>query len=104
MFKNLTIRTWLSVTIAIYTLVLLALILVTLVGIHRRDVELEEMYSTDTITLVDLKACAERLLQARVALGDAETVRLLGNDTQPALAKVRKLLADNQTQLATILA
>ncbi|MFM0342142.1 hypothetical protein [Paraburkholderia fungorum] len=43
MFKNLTIRAGLSITIVICTLVVLASITTAHVGVHRRDVELEEI-------------------------------------------------------------
>ncbi|MFL9915279.1 methyl-accepting chemotaxis protein [Paraburkholderia fungorum] len=104
MFKNLTIRTWLSVTIVSYTLVLVALTLIAAFGIHRRDVELEEMYSKDTVVLIDLKTSAVDLLQARLALSEAETRERLGDDASPALAEARKLLGQNQALLTTLLA
>jgi hypothetical protein len=90
MLKNLTIRTGLSVTIASYTLVLLASILTAVVGVHRRDVELEEMYRNDTVSLIDLKTGVERLLLARLALGEAETLGRLGDNTAPALANAKR--------------
>ncbi|MFM0341582.1 methyl-accepting chemotaxis protein [Paraburkholderia fungorum] len=104
MVKNLTIRTWLSVTIVSYTLVLVALTLIAAFGIHRRDVELEEMYSKDTVVLIDLKSSAVDLLQARLALSEAETRERLGDDASAALAEARKLLAQSQALLTTVLA
>jgi methyl-accepting chemotaxis protein-1 (serine sensor receptor) len=104
MFKNLTIRTGLSITIASYTLVLLASITAAVVGVHRRNVELEEMYSKDTVALVALETGVERLLQPQLALGEAETIGRLGDDPAPALAKARKLLGDSRARLTPLFA
>ncbi|MBC8752085.1 MULTISPECIES: methyl-accepting chemotaxis protein [Paraburkholderia] len=101
MFKNLTIRTGLSVTIAVYTIALLASILTAAVGVHRRDVELEQMYSNDTVALVDLKASAERLLQARLALNDVETSRRVGGNAEQVLSNARKMLDESEVLLST---
>ncbi|MCI0150777.1 Tar ligand binding domain-containing protein [Paraburkholderia sediminicola] len=104
MFKNITIRTGLSVTIASYTLALLIAILAAVVGVHRRDADLEEMYSKDTVVLIDLKASVECLLQARLALSQAETLGRLGDNPAPAIANAGKLLEDSRLLVTTVLA
>ncbi|MFM0342141.1 Tar ligand binding domain-containing protein [Paraburkholderia fungorum] len=54
--------------------------------------------------MVDLRTGVERLLQTRLALGEAETDGRLGDDPAPVLAKARKLLGDSAARLTPLLA
>jgi hypothetical protein len=104
MFRNITIRTALTVTIACYTAALVLMIAVSVAGLKAANAALEKMYSGQTVSLRHLAASGDAILQARVDLGAYETLVAQGKPTPVVLARVHAGLADSDRELAAYLA
>jgi methyl-accepting chemotaxis protein len=100
MFRNTTIRTALTVTIAGYTAALVFVIATSVAGLRTANAALEKMYTEETVALRHLAASGEAILQVRVDLGAYETLVAQGKPTDAALARVHAGLADSDRELA----
>ncbi|TKC87331.1 HAMP domain-containing protein [Trinickia terrae] len=103
MFKRFTIRGGLTLTIAGYTLALIAAMFVGMLGLRQSNDALEQMYATDTAALTHLKTSSERLLQVRLALGNFETLFSLGRAGDDLLPKAHAVLKDSDANWAAYL-
>ncbi|MDH6153272.1 methyl-accepting chemotaxis protein-1 (serine sensor receptor) [Paraburkholderia sp. WSM4179] len=103
MFRNATIRTALTVTIAGYTAALVFVIATSVAGLKTANAALEKMYTEETIALRHLAASGEAILQVRVDLGAYETFVAQGKPTDAVLAGVHAGLADSDRELAAYL-
>jgi methyl-accepting chemotaxis protein-1 (serine sensor receptor) len=100
MFRNTTIGTALTVTIAGYTAALVFVIATSTAGLKTANTALDRMYSEETAALRHLNASSEALLQVRVDLGAYETLVAQGKPTDAVLARVHAELADSERELA----
>lgn len=103
MFRNTTIRTALTVTIACYTAALVFVIATSVAGLKTANAALEKMYTEETVALRHLTASGEAILQVRVDLGAYETLVAQGKPTDAVLARVHAGLADSDRELAAYL-
>ncbi|TDY16660.1 HAMP domain-containing protein [Paraburkholderia sp. BL6665CI2N2] len=103
MFRNTTIRTALTVTVAGYTAALVFVIAASVAGLKTANAALEKMYSEETVALRHLTASGEAILQVRVDLGAYETLVAQGKPTDAVLARVHAGLADSDRELAAYL-
>jgi methyl-accepting chemotaxis protein len=100
MFKRFTIRGGLTLTIAGYTLALVATMAVGMLGLKHSNDALEQMYVTDTTALTHLKTSSERMLQVRLALGGYETLFAMGAASDDLLPKAKGTLKDSDAEWA----
>jgi methyl-accepting chemotaxis protein len=98
MFKRFTIRGGLTLTIAGYTLALIAAMAAGMLGLQKSNDALKQMYATDTAALTHLKTSSERMLQVRLALGSYETLFSMGKAGDDLLPKARGVLKDSDAQ------
>ncbi|QCP49735.1 HAMP domain-containing protein [Trinickia violacea] len=103
MFKRFTIRGGLTLTIAGYTLALIATMAVGMLGLQQSNGALEQMYATDTAALTHLKTSSERMLQVRLALGNFETLFSMGRASDDLLPKAHAVLKDSDDNWAAYL-
>ena len=103
MFKRFTIRGGLTLTIAGYTLALIATMAVSMLGLQQSNGALEQMYATDTAALTHLKTSSERMLQVRLALGNFETLFSMGRASDDLLPKAHAVLKDSDDNWAAYL-
>ncbi len=103
MFKRFTIRGGLTLTIAGYTLALMAAMAAGMLGLQQSNHALEQMYATDTAALTHLKTSSERMLQVRLALGSYETLFSMGKAGDDLLPKAHGVLKDSDAQWAEYL-
>ncbi|WP_206952125.1 methyl-accepting chemotaxis protein [Trinickia acidisoli] len=103
MFKRFTIRGGLTLTIAGYTLALIAAMAAGMLGLQKSNDALEQMYATDTPALTHLKTSSERMLQVRLALGSYETLFSMGKAGDDLLPKAHVVLKDSDAQWADYL-
>jgi methyl-accepting chemotaxis protein len=103
MFKRFTIRGGLTLTIAGYTLALVAAMAAGMLGLQKSNDALKQMYATDTAALTHLKTSSERMLQVRLALGGYETLFSMGKAGDDLLPKARGVLKDSDAQWAAYL-
>ena len=100
MFKRFTIRGGLTLTIAGYTLALMAAMAAGMLGLRQSNNALQQMYATDTAALTHLKTSSERMLQVRLALGSYETLFSMGKAGDDLLPKAHAVLKDSDAQWA----
>ncbi|MGG1943379.1 methyl-accepting chemotaxis protein [Trinickia sp. NRRL B-1857] len=98
MFKRFTIRGGLTLTIAGYTLALIAAMGAGMLGLQKSNDALKQMYATDTAALTHLKTSSERMLQVRLALGSYETLFSMGKAGDDLLPKAHGVLKDSDAQ------
>ncbi len=103
MFKRFTIRGGLTLTIAGYTLALMAAMAAGMLGLKQSNDALQQMYATDTAALTHLKTSSERMLQVRLALGSYETLFSMGKAGDDLLPKAHGVLKDSDAQWAEYL-
>jgi len=103
MFKRFTIRGGLTLTIAGYTLALMAAMAAGMLGLQKSNDALQQMYATDTAALTHLKTSSERMLQVRLALGSYETLFSMGKAGDDLLPKAHGVLKDSDAQWAEYL-
>ncbi|RDU99138.1 methyl-accepting chemotaxis protein [Trinickia dinghuensis] len=103
MFKRFTIRGGLTLTIAGYTLALIAAMAAGMLGLQQSNSALQQMYATDTAALTHLKTSSERMLQVRLALGGYETLFSMGKAGDDLLPKAHGVLKDSDAQWADYL-
>ncbi|MGF6919261.1 Tar ligand binding domain-containing protein [Paraburkholderia sp. 40] len=103
MFRNATIRTALTVTIAGYEAALVFVIATSVAGLKTANAALEKMYAEETVASRHLAASGEAILQVRVDLGAYETFVAQGKPTDAVLAGVHAGLADSGRELAAYL-
>ena len=103
MFKRFTIRGGLTLTIAGYTLALMAAMAAGMLGLQKSNDALQQMYATDTAALTHLKTSSERMLQVRLALGSYETLFSMGKAGDDLLPKAHGVLKDSDAQWADYL-
>jgi methyl-accepting chemotaxis protein I, serine sensor receptor len=104
MLKNFTIRRGLTITIAGYTLALVAVLLAAALCLRQSNQALEQMVATDTVAITHLKTSSQRLLQVRLALGSFETLFMLGKAGDDLLPNARKTLKASDTEFDAYLA
>lgn len=100
MFRNITIRTALTITIAGYTAALMLVIATSIAGLATTNTALDRMYSDETTALRHLSASSEALLQVRVDLGAYETLVAQGKPTDAVLARVHAEQTASDRELA----
>ena len=100
MFRNTTIRTALTITIAGYTAALMLVIAMSIAGLETANTALDRMYSEETAALRHLSASSEALLQVRVDLGTYETLVAQGKPTDAVLARVHAEQTGSDRELA----
>lgn len=100
MFRNTTIRTALTITIAGYTAALMLVIATSIASLKTANTALDRMHSEETAALRHLNASSEALLQVRVDLGAYETLVAQGKPTDAVLARVHAELVDSERELA----
>lgn len=100
MFRNTTIRTALTITIAAYTAALMLVIATSIGGLETANTALDRMYSEETAALRHLTASSEALLQVRVDLGTYETLVAQGKPTDAVLARVHAEQTGSNRELA----
>ncbi|MGN6805250.1 MAG: methyl-accepting chemotaxis protein [Trinickia sp.] len=98
MFNRLTIRGGLTLTIAGYTLALIATMVVAMLGLNQSNDALRQMYATDTAALTHLKTSSERMLQLRLALASYETLFAMGEASDDMLPKAHDVLKQSDTE------
>ncbi len=103
MFKRFTIRGGLTLTIAGYTLALMAAMAAGMLGLQKSNDALKQMYATDTAALTHLKTSSERMLQVRLALGSYETLFSMGKAGDDLLPKAHGVLKESDAQWADYL-
>jgi methyl-accepting chemotaxis protein I, serine sensor receptor len=103
MFKRFTIRAGLTLTIAGYTLALMAAMAAGMLGLQKSNNALQQMYATDTAALTHLKTSSERMLQVRLALGSYETLFSMGKAGDDLLPKAHGVLKESDAQWADYL-
>jgi methyl-accepting chemotaxis protein len=103
MFKRFTIRGGLTLTIAGYTLALMAAMAAGMLGLQKSNNALRQMYATDTAALTHLKTSSERMLQVRLALGSYETLFSMGKAGDDLLPKAHGVLKESDAQWADYL-
>ena len=103
MFKRFTIRGGLTLTIAGYTLALMAAMAAGMLGLQKSNDALQQMYATDTAALTHLKTSSERMLQVRLALGSYETLFSMGKAGDDLLPKAHGVLKESDAQWADYL-
>ncbi|WP_027797417.1 Tar ligand binding domain-containing protein [Paraburkholderia acidipaludis] len=104
MFKRLTIQNGLTLTIAGYTLALIATMLVAVLGLKQSNDALKQSYATDTVALTHLKTSSELMLQVQLALGNYETLFSMGRASDDLLPKARAVLKASDDNWAAYLA
>ncbi|RKE38365.1 methyl-accepting chemotaxis sensory transducer with TarH sensor [Paraburkholderia sp. BL23I1N1] len=100
MFRNTSIRTALTITIAGYTAALMLVIATSIWGLETANTALDRMYSDETTALRHLSASGEALQQMRVDLGAYETLVTQGKPTDAALARVHAEQTASDRELA----
>ena len=100
MFRNITIRTALTITIASYTAALVLVIATSIAGLKAANAALGRMYQEQTASLRHLSASSDELLQVRVDLGAYETLVAQGKPTDAVLARVHAEQASSDRELA----
>ncbi|CAB3656373.1 Methyl-accepting chemotaxis protein I [Trinickia soli] len=103
MLKRFTIRGGLTLTIAGYTLALMAAMAAGMLGLKKSNDALQQMYATDTAALTHLKTSSERMLQVRLALGSYETLFSMGKAGDDLLPKAHGVLKESDAQWADYL-
>jgi len=103
MFKRFTIRGGLTLTIAGYTLALMAAMAAGMLSLQKSNDALKQMYATDTAALTHLKTSSERMLQVRLALGSYETLFSMGKAGDDLLPKAHAVLKESDAQWADYL-
>jgi two-component system chemotaxis sensor kinase CheA len=104
MFKRLTIQNGLTLTIAGYTLALIATMLVAVLGLKQSNDALKQTYATDTVAITHLKTSSELMLQVQLALGNYETLFSMGRASDDLLVKARAVLKASDDNWAAYLA
>ncbi|OTP68314.1 Methyl-accepting chemotaxis protein I (serine chemoreceptor protein) [Caballeronia sordidicola] len=104
MFNNFTIRRGLTITIAGYTLAIVAVLLAAAACLRQSNQALEQMVATDTAAITHLKTSSQRLLQVRLALGNYETLFMLGKASDDMLPNARKTLKISDAEFDAYLA
>ncbi|RKF40859.1 Tar ligand binding domain-containing protein [Paraburkholderia fungorum] len=104
MFKRLTIQNGLTLTIAGYTLALIATMLVAVLGLKQSNDALKQTYATDTVAITHLKTSSELLLQVQLALGNYETLFSMGRASDDLLPKARAVLKASDDNWSAYLA
>jgi prophage tail gpP-like protein len=104
MFKRLTIQGGLTLTIAGYTLALIATMLVAVLGLKQSNDALKQTYATDTVAITHLKTSSELMLQVQLALGNYETLFSMGRASDDLLVKARAVLKASDDNWAAYLA
>jgi len=104
MFKRLTIQNGLTLTIAGYTLALIATMLVAVLGLKQSNDALKQTYATDTVAITHLKTSSELMLQVQLALGNYETLFSMGRASDDLLPKARAVLKASDDNWAAYLA
>jgi methyl-accepting chemotaxis protein-1 (serine sensor receptor) len=97
--KHMTIRGGLVATIAIYTVLLIAVIAVGILGLYGSNSALREMYRDDTASVLHLKTSSERLLLLRVGFGEVEQLISAGKSAQREIARQHALLDESNKEL-----
>ncbi|MFL9868511.1 methyl-accepting chemotaxis protein [Paraburkholderia fungorum] len=100
MFRDTTIRTALTITIAGYTAALMLVIATSIAGLATANTALDRMYRDETAALRHLSASSEALLQVRVDLGAYETLVAQGRPTDAVLARVHAGQTSSDRELA----
>ncbi|MEJ8798802.1 methyl-accepting chemotaxis protein [Trinickia caryophylli] len=103
MLNRLTIRGGLTLTIAGYTLALMATMAIAMLGLGRSNDALRQMYETDTAALTHLKLSSERMLQVRLALSSYETLFAMGEASDDMLPKAHGVLKESDKAWAEYL-
>ncbi|MGA7780101.1 MAG: Tar ligand binding domain-containing protein [Paraburkholderia sp.] len=104
MFKRLTIQNGLTLTIAGYTLALIATMLVAVLGLKQSNDALKQTYATDTVAITHLKTSSELMLQVQLALGNYETLFTMGRASDDLLPKARAVLKASDANWSAYLA
>ena len=104
MFKRLTIQNGLTLTIAGYTLALIAAMLVAVLGLKQSNDALKQTYATDTVAITRLKTSSELMLQVQMALGNYETLFSMGRASDDLLPKARAVLKASDDNWSAYLA
>jgi methyl-accepting chemotaxis protein I, serine sensor receptor len=99
MRKHMTIRGGLVATIALYTILLIAVIAVGILGLYGSNSALREMYRDDTASLLHLKTSSERLLLLRGGFGEVEQLISAGKPAQREIARQHALLNESNKEL-----
>ncbi|USU14620.1 methyl-accepting chemotaxis protein [Paraburkholderia fungorum] len=100
MFRNITIRVALTITIAGYTAALMLVIVTSIAGLKAANTALDRMYREETASLRHLSASSDALLQVRVDLGAYETLVAQGKPTDAVLARVHAEQTASDRELA----
>jgi two-component system chemotaxis sensor kinase CheA len=95
MFKRFTIQGGLTLTIAGYTLALIATMFVAVLGLKQSNDALKQTYATDTVAITHLKTSSELMLQVQLALGNYETLFTMGRASDDLLPKARAVLKES---------
>lgn len=82
MRKHMTIRSGLVMTISLYTVLLVAVIVMGVLGLYRSNSALRAMYRDDTASVPHLKTSSERLLLLRSGFGEVEQLISAGKPAQ----------------------
>ncbi|RKF35666.1 methyl-accepting chemotaxis protein [Paraburkholderia fungorum] len=99
MFRDTTIRTALTITIAGYSAALMLVIATSIAGLKAANTALDRMYREETASLRHLTASSDALLQVRVDLGAYETLVAQGKPTDAVLARVHAEQASSDHEL-----
>src|SRR3984893_5165310 len=99
MRKHMTLRGGLVATIALYTILLIAVIAVGILGLYGSNSALREMYRDDTASLLHLKTSSERLLLLRGGFGEVEQLISAGKPAQREIARQHALLNESNKEL-----
>ncbi|PTB19177.1 methyl-accepting chemotaxis protein [Trinickia symbiotica] len=103
MLNRLTIRGGLTLTIAGYTLALVATMAVAMLGLNQSNNALKQMFATDTAALTHLKTSSERMLQVRLALSSYETLFAMGEASDDMLPKAHDVIKESDAEWAEYL-
>ena len=104
MFKRFTIQGGLTLTIAGYTLALIATMFVAVLGLKQSNDALKQTYATDTVAITHLKTSSELMLQVQLALGNYETLFSMGRASDDLLPKARAVLKESDNNWSAYLA
>ncbi len=104
MFRRLTIQNGLTLTIAGYTLALIATMLVAVLGLKQSNDALKQTYAIDTVAITHLKTSSELMLQVQLALGNYETLFSMGRASDDLLPKARAMLKASDDNWSAYLA
>ena len=95
MRKLMTIRGGLVATISLYTVLLIAVIVMGVLGLYGSNSALRAMYRDDTASVLHLKTSSERLLLLRSGFGEVEQLISAGKPAQQEIAALHALLRES---------